>query len=666
MPIVIRISGCGISYLDTLPQVFVQDTLEKFCPGITSSCSNPASPLIGHYKRVVTDIVTLPSCGALRISIAGLGTETTVNLLNQVPWGPDYSHVIINTQNPGYTNSSPIIPNTVPLIVYYGAVNDIPFPLTDPDNDSLVATSVQPRYDSGAVLPYATGFSLSAPFGTGSSMTYNQTTKSWNIQTSIIGNFSVCIEIDEYRNGQKIASSLRNYEMLSLSTATFPDFPVAGVPLHYSTCPGQINNIPLTFTDPTATDSVFVIVDAPVIPGFTFVTSTAPALGIGTANISWTTPATVDPATLPFFTFNVTTYDNNCPKRSLARYAVIVRVKQCNTDTVWAGDANADYAVTNLDPLAVAVAYNKTGPVRPGATTLWQPEYCLNWNDTFANGVNMKHADCNGDGVVDSTDLNAITLNWGNIHAKGSGKLKTTAVPDLYFDVAGISFVSGNNVSIPIKLGTSSFPMNNVYGLGTTINIDGITPTTAPTITFPSGWLGNSTNTLKFTKTGSTTESINWAYARTNQQNVSGNGTIAMLNFTVPSGINTPKPITISFNNTQIVDNKLNLIPATAFNELDATVMIIPVGIGSLNDLISQAVVLPNPSDENAVLQLTLAEQTDLTITIADVTGRIVHRQAGKTESGSSFHQLPTVSSGLYLIKLSANGASKTIKWLRN
>ena len=55
------------------------------------------------------------------------------------------------------------------------------------------------------------------------------------------------------------------------------------------------------------------------------------------------------------------------------------------TDSVWAGDANADFTADMYDPLAISVAYGTSGTVRPGATTTWQAEYCPDWGNEFNN-----------------------------------------------------------------------------------------------------------------------------------------------------------------------------------------------------------------------------------------------------------------------------------------
>ncbi|MDQ3051585.1 MAG: hypothetical protein M3Q95_11915, partial [Bacteroidota bacterium] len=79
-----------------------------------------------------------------------------------------------------------------------------------------------------------------------------------------------------------------------------------------------------------------------------------------------------------------------------------------NTD-VWPGDANYDLTVNNFDVLNVGLGYNAAGPVRPGATNNWVAQPASDWAFQFANGANLKNADCNGDGIISNVDTVAIS-----------------------------------------------------------------------------------------------------------------------------------------------------------------------------------------------------------------------------------------------------------------
>ncbi|MEI9479193.1 MAG: dockerin type I domain-containing protein [Deltaproteobacteria bacterium] len=83
---------------------------------------------------------------------------------------------------------------------------------------------------------------------------------------------------------------------------------------------------------------------------------------------------------------------------------------------VWPGDANNDGTVNINDASRIFLYWGKTGPMRTNASNQWREEVCPNsWSPAEA-----VYADCNGDGVVNVTDLSVILLNWGKTHALGT------------------------------------------------------------------------------------------------------------------------------------------------------------------------------------------------------------------------------------------------------
>src|SRR5690606_25373166 len=135
-------------------------------------------------------------------------------------------------------------------------------------------------------------------------------------------------------------------------------------------CPGAAGSATLSFTDPVSSDSVYInAVDTPVaVTGWNFGISKTNGSPTGSVTVSWTAPSSLNPTTLPYFYVHLKVRDNACPRGHVA-YTLLVRTQQCPTDSVWPGDANSDKIANLWDVLAVAVAYNQTGPARPGATT---------------------------------------------------------------------------------------------------------------------------------------------------------------------------------------------------------------------------------------------------------------------------------------------------------
>ncbi len=89
---------------------------------------------------------------------------------------------------------------------------------------------------------------------------------------------------------------------------------------------------------------------------------------------------------------------------------VAAQTAECDS-IVYPGDLNKDGIVNVHDALYWGLTYGETGPVRPNATNEWTSQYCPDWSWEI-NGVNGKNQDGNGDGMIDTLDLEPIYLNY--------------------------------------------------------------------------------------------------------------------------------------------------------------------------------------------------------------------------------------------------------------
>ncbi|MEM7574623.1 MAG: hypothetical protein AAF433_17085 [Bacteroidota bacterium] len=83
---------------------------------------------------------------------------------------------------------------------------------------------------------------------------------------------------------------------------------------------------------------------------------------------------------------------------------------------IFPGDLNNDGIANHLDLLSLAVAYGQTGPPRPDATLVWVPQETEFW-DAFlpVSGVNLAFVDADGNGLIDSLDLDGIVANYDSL-----------------------------------------------------------------------------------------------------------------------------------------------------------------------------------------------------------------------------------------------------------
>lgn len=87
-------------------------------------------------------------------------------------------------------------------------------------------------------------------------------------------------------------------------------------------------------------------------------------------------------------------------------------LSECDCSDVFPGDYNTDGTVNTDDALYWGLAEGFTGAVRSNATTDCIPQACANWSQSV-DGINSKHQDGDGNGVVDDQDLQVVVDNFG-------------------------------------------------------------------------------------------------------------------------------------------------------------------------------------------------------------------------------------------------------------
>jgi len=157
-------------------------------------------------------------------------------------------------------------------------------------------------------------------------------------------------------------------------------------------------------------------------------------------------------------------------------------------ETVWPGDFNHDGKADEEDALSWGLAYNSTGPerrwLRQGTSTIvwtqgtptteWKGQTASNWSQNV-QGVNGKHQDGDGNGIVDDKDLEVLELNFNKVHQFGqppfinstiiyrlerNGSASGNAVYDLYVEDGTAIPVEAHGVALTVDFGV--LPVNDV------------------------------------------------------------------------------------------------------------------------------------------------------------------------------------------------------------
>ncbi|MCB0698927.1 MAG: T9SS type A sorting domain-containing protein [Chitinophagales bacterium] len=667
----VQITSASQNHSSSLQMTFLgYDTVNINCSTQQSRCITPTSTIPGYITAKFKGTVSLPAAAtdwvisyqnAARISgIVNLTTATSGTM-----------YLYTNIDNSSAINSNPLLANSPSYYMTSGNNLVIPLQAIDPEGDNLTYTLIAPKAGPTVTAAYNSGYSATAPFGTSGTAAINTTNKTLTLKSNNVGYFVLALEVKEYRNSVLVGTYIREFTVSVLPTTsstimTLPA-PSSTTGFTYYTCPGQSNSIVLSFTDPTSTDSVYLDVMPPSLSGWTFSVNTTPGVPTASSTITWTTPTTMNPATLPHFYITVRARDNGCP-RAVSDYAVVVRTRQCLADSVWPGDANGDFTVNIYDPLAIAIANGQTGPTRTGASTSWVAQACTNWTNSFiTNNTNMKHADCNGDGTVNSSDLAAVTANYNKSHTKG-GRNKTTGYFDLYADFNNVTLSPGVSVKVPIKLGNASQTLGNVYGFATNISVFGVSLTAAPTISNTNSWIDNGASAVNFgySKTNNTVE---WAHARVDHTNVSGQGTIGELTFTVPNNAVIGEKIEIDFDYSVII-NKDGALSHDVNTIKNSGVIKYPESVNDVTGNLHSVSLVPNPSGDNAVVNIILENASTISLDVTDVTGKKVWSIEKAYEKGAQRIQLPAsdLSGGIYIIRIgtNTNNNASILKWIKH
>jgi len=267
----------------------------------------------------------------------------------------------------------------------------------------------------------------------------------------------------------------------------------------------------------------------------------------------------------------------------------------------------------NNDILNIGLAYGYTGPVRTGASLAWVAQPAADWSAQFANTANLKHADTDGNGVVDVSDTTAVSLNYGFFHAPRLMNTISSKLPSpvMYMvtnpDTASLS----DTVQVEIFLGTGAVPVDSIYGIAFTVNIDtALVNTNYLSVDYTGCWMGDTQfDMIGFHKDLMSQGKIDLALVRTDQQNNSGFGFLARFGIVIVDNVGAKVTMPIVLSDIKAITAAEYLLSITAQSDSVVIDTTATVNIFELSDAEKGISVFPNPAGEH--LQL-YSENIDL------------------------------------------------------
>ncbi len=309
------------------------------------------------------------------------------------------------------------------------------------------------------------------------------------------------------------------------------------------------------------------------------------------------------------------------------------------------------------------------------ANSNWIGQNAADWNESFIDNLNYKHADADGNGTVDILDLFPLAAHWGSVHnfKDTEDQFDDNSVKNgvqLYVQVD--TFTTGSQVQLPVILDNSDTENVEVYGVAFSINYDQekVTANTANIIVDDS-WLGTENDDMiTISKDFWSAGRIDVALSRTDGQNVTGQGKICALDIIIEDVIFASLSEQDSAQGAELVDIEFTIDNIRLINQLGEE---IPVGattttskVQDLNTSITPVSettfeVYPNPVADYVKIDLDQLSNAD--IDIIDMNGRIV--TSVPAYNSNTKINVTDLYSGVYIIQIRDGAATYISKFIK-
>lgn len=338
-------------------------------------------------------------------------------------------------------------------------------------------------------------------------------------------------------------------------------------------------------------------------------------------------------------------------------------------EVVWPGDADNDLTVNSNDILEVGLFYGSPTNARPAQGNNYNPYPSQNTGTTKANGFDIKHSDCNGDGLIDAADTTAVTLNYNLNHPPYRINQTQLSGPPLSLSFTQDSTGYNDKAICQISLGDAANPVNNVYGIALTIQIDtSMVARDSTSLDVSNSWIGTgSTPYLNNLFENYNQSLIEVVMCRTDHNNVSGFGPIGEVEMIMKDDISGGR-----LNTTFDTLLKVGIINYKLIRANGDTMTVSPSGDSIKVTMLTTGIVnyksdlnaniYPNPANDYIVVE---SNEMIESVEIYDLQGK-VQIQQNNIGNKKSLIYLKTLNEGLYFTRILTRNSSQTIKILKN
>lgn len=315
-----------------------------------------------------------------------------------------------------------------------------------------------------------------------------------------------------------------------------------------------------------------------------------------------------------------------------------------DNDCVWPGDIDNNGFVDQRDFVMWGAFKDITGAQRNGLIS-WRGHYGEEWSESL-EGINARHSDANGDGIIDSLDIDVIKENFNSVNQFYEGHEYPPAGSDIVLNASPYIHETGRIFQFSISAGKD---LENILGLGFEIEFD--------TSTYIQGnnwvyWPEDSLRSFQVSGTNHT----GYPYAsivNTNHEGVVVDSGFFLLGtfgvaFRLKPGVPIPDCTTIRLRNLKAIDSEGNDLHLGSM-----PLVVCKEGVVSIEDPpVSKTKVFPNPTNGTLYIQ----SEVPTGIRLYSIDGQLLRHQ--EVSADNDFMDISTFPPGLYILRIMATGES--------
>ena len=334
-------------------------------------------------------------------------------------------------------------------------------------------------------------------------------------------------------------------------------------------------------------------------------------------------------------------------------------------DCVWPGDTNGNGLANLEDILNIGLEFGETGFPRDSLCGGWFPHTATDWGEFTVDGVDLKHVDCNGDGIINLSDL-PYTSNIAESYTRlenGVSVVESDGAPiKLQFTVDTVRLTDAfkpTEIFAGLSLGSPDVPLEDVYGVVLYLEFQGQYIDSTKKISFDyddDSFLGGVGEVLPRAVDLSDQGQFDIAIARINGENTSGHGRIGAVKFIIEADIIDGR----DEEEGESFDVKLHVVKVIDKfgNELDISLTAEPASVFFVNNIVTNVFdpalsekvkVYPNPVSE--VLNIEMGDLNGQNLALYDVLGKQVLYQELQSDNVINLN-INRFKKGIYLMKI--------------